>query len=91
MFIATGQDPAQVVESSNCITLMEGVGEGGDDLFISCTIPTMETATVGGGMYVCVMRYLRYLHRYGISDNFGRESRQKQSAFPSFFFFFFFF
>ena len=51
MFIATGQDPAQVVESSNCITLMEGVGELGDDLFISCTIPTMETATVGGGSY----------------------------------------
>jgi hydroxymethylglutaryl-CoA reductase (NADPH) len=23
VFIATGQDPAQVVESSNCITLME--------------------------------------------------------------------
>jgi len=47
VFLATGQDPAQNVESSNCITLMEETGEG--DLWISCTMPSIEVGTVGGG------------------------------------------
>merc|ERR1712176_298376 len=42
-----GQDPAQNVESSNCITLMEETNEG--DLWISCTMPSIEVGTVGGG------------------------------------------
>ncbi|KAF6210012.1 hypothetical protein GE061_015767 [Apolygus lucorum] len=46
VYIATGQDPAQVVTSSNCITLMEASGE---DLYISCTMPSIEVGTVGGG------------------------------------------
>ena len=49
IFIATGQDPAQVVESSTCITLMEGVGQNQEDLYVSCTMPSIECATVGGG------------------------------------------
>ncbi|KAJ3132644.1 3-hydroxy-3-methylglutaryl-coenzyme A (HMG-CoA) reductase isozyme [Physocladia obscura] len=51
VYIATGQDPAQNVESSNCITLMEAVGneEGGEDLYVSCTMPSVEVGTVGGG------------------------------------------
>ena len=49
IFLATGQDPAQVVESSTCITLMEGVGTNNADLYISCTMPSIECATVGGG------------------------------------------
>lgn len=48
IFIATGQDPAQNVTSSNCITLMEPYGDG-DDLYISCTMPSLEVGTVGGG------------------------------------------
>ncbi|KAJ3102498.1 3-hydroxy-3-methylglutaryl-coenzyme A (HMG-CoA) reductase isozyme [Phlyctochytrium planicorne] len=48
IFLATGQDPAQNVESSNCITLMEAVNDG-EDLFISCTMPSVEVGTVGGG------------------------------------------
>lgn len=47
VFLATGQDPAQNVESSNCITLMEETEEG--DLWISCTMPSVEVGTVGGG------------------------------------------
>jgi len=47
VFLATGQDPAQNVESSNCITLMEETPEG--DLWISCTMPSIEVGTVGGG------------------------------------------
>ncbi|KAJ3356418.1 3-hydroxy-3-methylglutaryl-coenzyme A (HMG-CoA) reductase isozyme [Entophlyctis luteolus] len=48
VYIATGQDPAQNVESSNCITLMEAVNDG-EDLYISCTMPSVEVGTVGGG------------------------------------------
>ena len=47
VFLATGQDPAQNVESSNCITLMEETDDG--DLWVSCTMPSIEVGTVGGG------------------------------------------
>lgn len=41
VFIATGQDPAQNVESSNCITMMEAVNDG-KDLHVSVTMPSIE-------------------------------------------------
>ena len=47
VFLATGQDPAQNVESSNCITLMEEQNDG--DLWMCCTMPSIEVGTVGGG------------------------------------------
>jgi hypothetical protein len=43
------QDPAQNVGSSNCMTLMEPWGEDGRDLYVSCTMPSIEIGTVGGG------------------------------------------
>ncbi|XP_014834618.1 PREDICTED: 3-hydroxy-3-methylglutaryl-coenzyme A reductase-like [Poecilia mexicana] len=49
IYIACGQDPAQSVSSSNCITLMEPSGPTGKDLYISCTMPSIEVGTVGGG------------------------------------------
>nr|CAB3253516.1 3-hydroxy-3-methylglutaryl-coenzyme A reductase-like [Phallusia mammillata] len=58
MFIATGQDPAQTVVSSNCITTLEIIPETGNItsnnhtdnvLLITCTMPSLEVATVGGG------------------------------------------
>lgn len=48
IFIATGQDPAQNVESSHCITMMEPLNDG-KDLHISVTMPSIEVGTVGGG------------------------------------------
>jgi hydroxymethylglutaryl-CoA reductase (NADPH) len=48
VFLATGQDPAQNVESSNCITLMEPVNDG-QDLHVSVTMPSIEVGTIGGG------------------------------------------
>uniref|UniRef100_A0ACD5XTC9 Uncharacterized protein n=1 Tax=Avena sativa TaxID=4498 RepID=A0ACD5XTC9_AVESA len=48
IFIATGQDPAQNVESSQCITMLEAVNDG-RDLHISVTMPSIEVGTVGGG------------------------------------------
>ena len=48
VFLATGQDPAQNVESSNCITLMD-YAEDGESLHVSVTMPSVEVGTVGGG------------------------------------------
>ncbi|XP_024879552.1 3-hydroxy-3-methylglutaryl-coenzyme A reductase-like isoform X2 [Temnothorax curvispinosus] len=48
IFIATGQDPAQNVSSSNCITVMEPGGVDNKDLHITCTMPSLEVGTVGG-------------------------------------------
>lgn len=49
IFIATGQDPAQNVTSSYCSTNMETYGENGEDLYVTCTMPSLEVGTVGGG------------------------------------------
>ncbi len=46
IFIATGQDVAQVVESSMGWTVTE---VRGDALYISVTLPSLEVGTVGGG------------------------------------------
>ena len=48
LFIATGQDPAQNVESSTCMTLFEPINEG-QDVHVSVTMPSIEVGTVGGG------------------------------------------
>ena len=46
MFIATGQDAAQIVESSSAFVNVEMVGE---DLLFSASFPCLEVATIGGG------------------------------------------
>ncbi|EMR62619.1 putative 3-hydroxy-3-methylglutaryl-coenzyme a reductase protein [Eutypa lata UCREL1] len=46
IFIATGQDPAQVVEGSNCITIMKNLR---GSLQISVSMPSIEVGTIGGG------------------------------------------
>jgi len=46
VFLATGQDPAQNVESSNCITLMKNLR---GNLQISVSMPSIEVGTLGGG------------------------------------------
>ncbi|XP_022952699.1 3-hydroxy-3-methylglutaryl-coenzyme A reductase 1-like [Cucurbita moschata] len=48
IYMATGQDPAQNVESSHCITMMEAVNDG-RDLHVSVTMPSIEVGTIGGG------------------------------------------
>jgi hydroxymethylglutaryl-CoA reductase (NADPH) len=47
IFLATGQDAAQIVESSMGITTAEVTKDG--DLYISVTLPSLEVGTVGGG------------------------------------------
>ncbi|KAI9789453.1 MAG: 3-hydroxy-3-methylglutaryl-coenzyme A (HMG-CoA) reductase isozyme [Piccolia ochrophora] len=46
VFLATGQDPAQNVESSNCITIMKNVN---GNLHVTVSMPSVEVGTVGGG------------------------------------------
>jgi len=48
VYLATGQDAAQNVESSTCMTLLEPINAG-KDLHVSCTMPSIEVGTVGGG------------------------------------------
>jgi len=47
MFLATGQDEAQVVEGANAITSAEVTDDG--DLYISVSLASLEVGTVGGG------------------------------------------
>ncbi|KAL0227422.1 hypothetical protein RCL1_003566 [Eukaryota sp. TZLM3-RCL] len=47
VFAACGQDLAQVVDSSMCLTQMEALENG--NLYMSVTLPCMEVGVVGGG------------------------------------------
>ncbi|KAG5513641.1 hypothetical protein PMAC_000679 [Pneumocystis sp. 'macacae'] len=59
LFIALGQDPAQVVESANCITLMKkyiyflkifiNINSTNGNLLITVSMPSIEVGTIGGG------------------------------------------
>jgi hydroxymethylglutaryl-CoA reductase (NADPH) len=51
LFLACGQDIAQNVESSHCITLME-LADNNKDLYVSVTMPCLEVGTVGGGTHL---------------------------------------
>ncbi|KAI9370451.1 hydroxymethylglutaryl-coenzyme A reductase-domain-containing protein [Aspergillus egyptiacus] len=46
IFLATGQDPAQNVESSSCITTMKNAN---GNLQIAVSMPSIEVGTIGGG------------------------------------------
>ncbi len=64
MFIATGQDVANVAESSAGILYLELTGEG--DLYMSFTIPSLIVATYGGGTGLATQREcLELLGCYG--------------------------
>lgn len=47
MFIATGQDAANIAESHSAITFARPVGNG--DFYWSITLPSLIVATIGGG------------------------------------------
>ncbi|MGH0125608.1 UNVERIFIED_CONTAM: hypothetical protein FKN15_024135 [Acipenser sinensis] len=78
IYIACGQDPAQSVGSSNCITLMEATGPTNEDLHISCTMPSIEVGTVGGGTVLAPQQAcLKMLGIQGASkENPGENARQ---------------
>lgn len=56
IFIATGQDVAQTVGSSNCLTVMEPDGFDKRDLYMSVTMPSIEVGTVGGGTVLAAQK-----------------------------------
>ncbi|KAH6909627.1 hydroxymethylglutaryl-CoA reductase [Coprinopsis sp. MPI-PUGE-AT-0042] len=85
MYLATGQDPAQNVESSNCMTLMEAINNG-EDLLVTITMPSIEVGTVGGGTVlapqqaVLEMLGIRGAHATNPGENAQRLARLIASA-----------
>ncbi|KAJ8396539.1 hypothetical protein AAFF_G00016050 [Aldrovandia affinis] len=78
IYIACGQDPAQTVGSSNCITLMEPTGLAGEDLYVTCTMPSIELGTIGGGTSLAPQQScLQMLGVQGASQGWpGENARQ---------------
>ncbi|KAI9847163.1 MAG: hypothetical protein M1837_003025 [Sclerophora amabilis] len=75
IFLATGQDPAQNVESSNCLTVMKKLD---DNLQISVYMPSIEVGTVGGGTLLEPQRaMLDLLGVRGSNDEFPGRNAQK--------------
>jgi len=56
IFLATGQDAAQRIGSSKCLTYMESCCFHKKDLYISCSISFIELGTIGGGTYLTAQR-----------------------------------
>lgn len=81
LYIATGQDPAQNVGSSSCMTLLEPCGSGDQDLYITCTMPCLEVGTVGGGTVLSAQRAcLKMLGCQGANmENPGDNARRLAS------------
>lgn len=74
IFIATGQDAAQAVESSMGITWMEPPLDNGD-LYVSVTLPSLEVGTVGGGTGLPTQReMLQMLGVYGSGNPPGTNA-----------------
>uniref|UniRef100_A0A7S2RTI0 3-hydroxy-3-methylglutaryl coenzyme A reductase n=1 Tax=Mucochytrium quahogii TaxID=96639 RepID=A0A7S2RTI0_9STRA len=77
LYLATGQDPAQNVGSSNCMIIMEPQN-GGEELHVSVTMPSIECGTVGGGTSLATQR--ECLKQLGIAgadrENPGGNARK---------------
>lgn len=75
VFIACGQDPAEVVESSMAITSLEVTKDG--DLSASILMPSLEVGTVGGGTSVATQNEcLQLLGCAGAGDPPGTNSKK---------------
>lgn len=74
MFIATGQDCAQITESSSCFVHAE---MSGDNLLFGVTLPCLEIATVGGGTgFGTAKECLDIMGCHGPGDPPGSNSRK---------------
>jgi hydroxymethylglutaryl-CoA reductase (NADPH) len=70
MFIAHGQDPAQITEGTQAIT-DAAVVDG--NLYVSCFLPALEIGTYGGGTKrETQQEALKLLGLYGEGDNVGK-------------------
>ena len=63
VFLACGQDPAQNVERSNCLTMME-LAANVKDLHMPVTMPSIEVGTIGGGTHLNSQVCLLYCPLY---------------------------
>ncbi|XP_055342094.1 3-hydroxy-3-methylglutaryl-coenzyme A reductase-like [Paramacrobiotus metropolitanus] len=78
VFLATGQDIAQVVESSACLTKLKPDRDNPVNLKISCTMPCVEVGTVGGGTNLpAQMACLKMLNVQGPSSVVPGANAQK--------------
>jgi len=70
MYIAYGQDAAQIVEGSQAFTDVAVVDEG---LYVSCFLPSLEVGTYGGGTKRETQKEaLKLLGLYGEGDDEGK-------------------
>jgi len=70
MYIAHGQDPAQITEGTQAITDAAVVN---GDLYVSCFLPALEVGTYGGGTKrETQQEALKLLGLYGENDETGR-------------------
>jgi hydroxymethylglutaryl-CoA reductase (NADPH) len=70
MYIAHGQDPAQITEGTQAITDV-AVVDG--NMYVSCFLPALEVGTYGGGTKrETQQEALKLLGLYGENDNEGR-------------------
>ncbi|MCD8484376.1 hydroxymethylglutaryl-CoA reductase [Candidatus Woesebacteria bacterium] len=61
LYIATGQDPAHVVEGSKAFLLIEEDSDGG--IYAAITLPNIQVGVVGGGTGITQQRQARKLLR----------------------------
>jgi hydroxymethylglutaryl-CoA reductase (NADPH) len=77
MFIATGQDCAQIAESSSCFVHAEIDRSDPDNLIFGVTMPCLEIATVGGGTgFGTAKECLEMLGCHGPGDPPGTNARK---------------
>lgn len=62
LFLATGQDPAHVVEASQGNTIVEVTKE---ELYVAAVLPALNLGTVGGGTWLPAQTQARKLMRLG--------------------------
>jgi len=71
LFIATGQDPAHVVEGSSCLTTAEIKDDG---IYLAVTIPSLQIGVLGGGTELpCQRESLTLLGCGGKSEGDDRK------------------
>lgn len=62
VFLATGQDPAHVVEGSRAFLAVEPEADG---IYASLTLPNLNMGTIGGGTYLPAQKEARQLMGFG--------------------------
>ena len=75
IFLATGQDIAQNIESSSCITIME-LDKNKDKLHVSVTMPCLEVGTVGGGTSLIAQKAALNMLQINGDDTVGCDSEK---------------